>query len=170
MDLEEARQVLGVASDASPNGIRTEFRRLMREHHPDTAGVGSTARATRIIEAYSLLEQVTTHADSSPSDVRSATANEPSRQARSPAEDYAAHLVSVRATRARQREARHVAARAAATQRAEEVRARPDPNPPSPQDAVANILFRISVVGSVLLGLVTIFMLFKFCTGDIPTN
>jgi molecular chaperone DnaJ len=47
--------VLGVASDASPEEIRTAYRRLAREHHPDVAGAGANDTIRSLNAAYAVL-------------------------------------------------------------------------------------------------------------------
>lgn len=43
MDREEARRVLGVAADASPDDIRAAHRRLVTKVHPDQGGSAELA-------------------------------------------------------------------------------------------------------------------------------
>ncbi|MBI2709575.1 MAG: J domain-containing protein [Actinobacteria bacterium] len=59
MDRDEAARVLGVAGDAPPEDVRAAYRRLIRRHHPDTAGPGdaptATTDASLVIEAWGVL-------------------------------------------------------------------------------------------------------------------
>lgn len=56
MTVDEARQILGIGPDASPDDIRAAHRRLMLNNHPDHGG--STWIASRINQARDcLLEQ-----------------------------------------------------------------------------------------------------------------
>lgn len=48
--------MLGVAEDTAWSDVRAAFRRLVRAHHPDTAGPAGGARVTRVIEAYAALD------------------------------------------------------------------------------------------------------------------
>ena len=62
MDPAEARTVLGVAVDASDDEVRSAFRRLVLDHHPDrTDGDAATTRA--LLEAYRLLQTDEPHAE-----------------------------------------------------------------------------------------------------------
>jgi hypothetical protein len=56
-DLDEARAVLGVSPDASPDDLRHAYRALMRRHHPDVArnDPSATTRAAELTSAYALL-------------------------------------------------------------------------------------------------------------------
>jgi len=58
MDADEASRVLGVAPGADPVALRSAYRRLIRDRHPDHAGQDHTAAAARIIEAYTVLRRV----------------------------------------------------------------------------------------------------------------
>lgn len=54
MDRVEAAAVLGVAHDAPPDAVRTAFRALVRQAHPDRSGRGGPAGSTavsRLVEA-----------------------------------------------------------------------------------------------------------------------
>ena len=51
----DARRVLGVAEEATPEELRAAYRRLLRDHHPDVAGPQHTARAAEITLAYHAL-------------------------------------------------------------------------------------------------------------------
>jgi DnaJ-domain-containing protein 1 len=53
MSREEAYQVLGLTPGASPDQIRSEYRRLMKKVHPDQGG--TTYLAARINEAKEVL-------------------------------------------------------------------------------------------------------------------
>ena len=59
MERGEARKVLGVGADATPEQVRAAYRRLVRRHHPDVAAGASeaTARTARITEAYAVLQR-----------------------------------------------------------------------------------------------------------------
>lgn len=48
-------EVLGVSPDASTAQVRTAFRRLVREHHPDTNASGSSEALAAINEAWRVL-------------------------------------------------------------------------------------------------------------------
>jgi hypothetical protein len=52
---QEAAKVLGVRPGAAWADVRRAYRSLIRSRHPDLAGIGSTADAARIIDAYSVL-------------------------------------------------------------------------------------------------------------------
>lgn len=52
----EAARVLGVAPGSSEASVREAYRREIRAHHPDRAGVTSSDRASRIIAAYRVLD------------------------------------------------------------------------------------------------------------------
>lgn len=63
MDEEEARRVLGVDADASPERIRTMYRQMLKDWHPDFFA-GNAERSLegenqtrRIITAYRLLSR-----------------------------------------------------------------------------------------------------------------
>ena len=53
MDRDEARRVLGVAADASPDDIRAAHRRLVAKVHPDQGG--SAELASRVNAARDIL-------------------------------------------------------------------------------------------------------------------
>jgi hypothetical protein len=53
--LEEAAALLGVGLDATPNEVRTAFRRQVRVHHPDIAGAAGAHPTQDLIAAYRLL-------------------------------------------------------------------------------------------------------------------
>jgi molecular chaperone DnaJ len=55
--------VLGVGPGASPDQIRTAFRRMAREHHPDTSAAGSAEAMAPINEAWRVLGDPVTRAD-----------------------------------------------------------------------------------------------------------
>ena len=55
MNNADAARLLGVAVDADPATVRAAYRREIRTHHPDRAGVRSSDRASAIIEAYRVL-------------------------------------------------------------------------------------------------------------------
>lgn len=55
MDHLEALGVLGLAPGVDWGDVRTAYRGLMLQHHPDHAGVEATSRAARITEAYAVL-------------------------------------------------------------------------------------------------------------------
>src|SRR3954452_20324077 len=65
MDVAEARAVLGVATDADWDAVRTAYRRLVRAHHPDVqaadgvpAGDGdASARTARLNVAVAVLRR-----------------------------------------------------------------------------------------------------------------
>jgi hypothetical protein len=58
MDPDEAAHVLGVPPGADPVVLRSAYRQLIRDRHPDHAGQDHTAAAARIIEAYTVLRRV----------------------------------------------------------------------------------------------------------------
>lgn len=47
--------VLGIPRDASGTAIRTAYRRLAKEHHPDRVGTSRSERFRHVSEAYSVL-------------------------------------------------------------------------------------------------------------------
>jgi len=49
--------VLGLGSGAAMTDVRSAYRRLVRQHHPDVAGAAETAQAARLTEAYALLRR-----------------------------------------------------------------------------------------------------------------
>jgi DnaJ-class molecular chaperone len=56
MGVTDPYMILGVRPDASPDGIRTAFRRAVRERHPDTSTTDADDAAVRsVIDAYGLL-------------------------------------------------------------------------------------------------------------------
>jgi hypothetical protein len=57
MDVSEARSVLGVADGDGWDVVRAAYRRRIRAAHPDTHGVGTTAAAVRLNEAYAVLSR-----------------------------------------------------------------------------------------------------------------
>jgi DnaJ domain len=57
VDVAEARRVLGVAAGDGWDAVRSAYRRRIRAAHPDTQGVGATAAAVRINEAYAVLSR-----------------------------------------------------------------------------------------------------------------
>ena len=63
---DQARTVLGVPGDVSPEALRAAYRKLMRTTHPDVAGDAETLHAARIIEAYDVLRAVTDTAPARP--------------------------------------------------------------------------------------------------------
>ncbi len=54
MTESDARKILGVKDNASPQAIKSAFRRLAKKHHPDMKG-GSAVRFREVENAYSLL-------------------------------------------------------------------------------------------------------------------
>lgn len=56
-DRDQARRLLGVGADASPDDLRRAYRSLMRRHHPDVAtdDPSATARTAALAAAYALL-------------------------------------------------------------------------------------------------------------------
>jgi hypothetical protein len=58
VDAHEARQVLGVAPDASWTEVRAAYRARIRAQHPDRAGAAGSAAAIRTIEAFRVLERL----------------------------------------------------------------------------------------------------------------
>ncbi|HEX2849385.1 MAG TPA: J domain-containing protein [Acidimicrobiales bacterium] len=55
MERTDARRVLGVAADATPEEVRAAYRRLVRTHHPDIAGAQHTRVTADITLAYRTL-------------------------------------------------------------------------------------------------------------------
>lgn len=55
MDREEAAAWLGVDVDAPADVVRSAFRRLVVQHHPDRTGTDDTAGVRRLTEAYRVL-------------------------------------------------------------------------------------------------------------------
>lgn len=51
MERAEAARVLGVASDAGPDEVRSAFRVLIREQHPDRSGRAGSVEVSRLVEA-----------------------------------------------------------------------------------------------------------------------
>ncbi|MBP7541747.1 MAG: DnaJ domain-containing protein [Saprospiraceae bacterium] len=54
MTESDARKILGVKDNASPQAIKSAFRRLVKKHHPDMKG-GSAVRFREVENAYTLL-------------------------------------------------------------------------------------------------------------------
>lgn len=54
MTESDARKILGVKDNASPQAIKSAFRRLAKKHHPDMKG-GSAVRFREVENAYTLL-------------------------------------------------------------------------------------------------------------------
>ena len=52
MDEREAWQVLGLSPAATFDEARAAYRRLVRTHHPDVAGVHGAVRTARVIDAW----------------------------------------------------------------------------------------------------------------------
>ena len=50
-----ARDLLGLGESASVNAIKSAYRRLAKEHHPDLAGAEGERVMHELIEAYRLL-------------------------------------------------------------------------------------------------------------------
>jgi hypothetical protein len=57
VDAHEARVVLGVHPGDGWDVVRASYRRRIRAAHPDTHGVGATATAARLNEAYAVLSR-----------------------------------------------------------------------------------------------------------------
>lgn len=57
MDTREALAALGLSTNATMDDVRTAYRRLVRQHHPDVAG-GEHQYTARLTEAYALLRRV----------------------------------------------------------------------------------------------------------------
>jgi hypothetical protein len=57
MDVVEARSVLGVTEGDGWAVVRQAYRGRIRAAHPDTHGVGATATAVRLNEAYAVLSR-----------------------------------------------------------------------------------------------------------------
>ena len=55
MDRAEAAAWLGVAVDAPADVVRSAFRRLVVQHHPDRTGATDTAEVRRCTDAYRIL-------------------------------------------------------------------------------------------------------------------
>lgn len=55
MDVAQARAVLGVSADADWVAIRSAYRRLIRQSHPDLAGPEGAARSAQLNAAYRTL-------------------------------------------------------------------------------------------------------------------
>lgn len=51
MDREAAALVLGVSADATADEVRTAFRALVRQAHPDRSGRPGSAAVSRLVEA-----------------------------------------------------------------------------------------------------------------------
>ena len=47
--------ILGISPAESPSGVRSAFRDLVRQHHPDRAGPSGAPRFREIVEAYRVL-------------------------------------------------------------------------------------------------------------------
>lgn len=128
MDRREAHELLGVDAQASPEEIRTAFRRLIRIYHPDRAGDRNAVLAARVIAAYRLLEQTAAH----------------------PEGLAALDLAAVRSRFRAKPSPEHVAAaRAAAKQRGEEARAEASRRAGDAQMTFARRRFRAWVMMSV---------------------
>lgn len=56
MEIDEARQVLGLANEVTLDGVRSSYRRLLHLHHPDVARANDAeARTATLIEAYEVV-------------------------------------------------------------------------------------------------------------------
>lgn len=55
VDVDEARAILGVGASDDWGVVRTAYRNLIREAHPDLAGPSRTRQAARLNEAYVVL-------------------------------------------------------------------------------------------------------------------
>lgn len=60
MEPDEAARHLGVAPDAPVDVVRSAFRRLVRQHHPDVTGETDSTAARTLTEAYRTLTGVGT--------------------------------------------------------------------------------------------------------------
>jgi hypothetical protein len=58
VDEREARTVLGLGPDATLADARAAYRRLVRTHHPDVAGVGGARTTAAVIDAWRVLQEV----------------------------------------------------------------------------------------------------------------
>lgn len=74
MDEREALGVLGLPATATLDEARRAYRRLVRTHHPDVAGVRGAARTVRVVEAWRVVRDraPATAAESPPVDVDAA--------------------------------------------------------------------------------------------------
>jgi hypothetical protein len=52
----EALAVLGLPSGVAMQRVRSEYRRLVRAHHPDVSPTGESTRAAQLTEAYAVLQ------------------------------------------------------------------------------------------------------------------
>ena len=54
MEIDDARQVLGLPDRVTIEDVRAAYRRLLRAHHPDVARdrVGADGRTATLIDAY----------------------------------------------------------------------------------------------------------------------
>jgi curved DNA-binding protein CbpA len=80
--------VLGVAPDATEQGISHAYRRLLRCHHPDTqqsrddSATDATAKLQQILKAYALLRDPTSRAQYDREPVRTRRVNDPAKRVR----------------------------------------------------------------------------------------
>jgi hypothetical protein len=62
VDEQEAWAVLGVSPSATLDEARAAYRRLVRTHHPDVAGVHGAVRTARVIDAWRVVRERAPHA------------------------------------------------------------------------------------------------------------
>jgi len=60
-DIEAARKLLGLGETASLEQIRSAYRSMARQHHPDKKGTGDAEAMKEINQAYHLLMDICNH-------------------------------------------------------------------------------------------------------------
>lgn len=92
MDLDQALAVLGLRRDADASSARAAYRRLVRQHHPDTSGADratSTARTAELTAAYAVVRAAIASGGTSGASPRPPSATEAAPPAHAPASVWA---------------------------------------------------------------------------------